>query len=133
MTDEVPTFRSQVFLWGADMQPSRIRARWPQARFVSLARADGVIAAGVGLGWYELGPEVWGIVVETGEPQEGAMLPLWLPDGSAMTAMVVGDRSAFGTLPEALAQAHYWELPAAYRERLQEAIITLTPAVQERG
>ena len=119
MTADVPAFRSRVFLWGADMQPSRIRARWPRARFVSLARADGVIAAGVGLGWYGLGPEVWGIIVETGEPQEGAMVPLWLRDGSTATAMAVGDRAEFGTVDEALAQARYWELPAAYRERLE--------------
>jgi len=133
MTGDVPAFRSKVFLCGADMQPSRIRARWPRARFVSLARADGVIAAGMGLGWYGLGPEVWGIVVETGELQEGWMLPLWLRDGSEATAMVVGDRAAFGTVSEALAQALYWELPAAYRERLQAAIITQPPAVQEQG
>lgn len=122
MSVELSAFRSRVFLCGADMQPSRIRARWPEARFVAMARADGVIAAGLGLGWYELGPEVWGIIVEAGEPQEGTMLPVWLRDGSAVTAMVVGDRAEFGTVGEALAQARYWELPAAYRDQLEAAV-----------
>lgn len=119
MTANVPAFRSRVFLCGADMQPSRIRARWPEARFVALAKADGVIAMGLGLGWYGLGPEVWGILVETGEPQVGTMLPLSLADGTSVTAMVSGDPSAFGTVAEALAQARYWELPAAYRDQLE--------------
>jgi hypothetical protein len=121
MTVDVPAFRSRVFLCGADMQPSRIRARWSQARFMSIARADGVLAAGLGLGWYGLGPEMWGIIVETGEPQRGAMLPLWLPDGTSVTAMAVDGPEAFGSLAEALAQARYWELPADYRDRLELA------------
>ena len=121
MTADVPAFRFRVFLCGADMQPSRIRARWPQARFVSIARADGVLAAGLGLGWYGLGPEIWGIVVETGEPQRGAMLPLWLADGTSVTAMAVDGPEAFGSVAEALAQARYWELPADYRDRLELA------------
>ena len=102
------------------MQPSRIRARWPNARFVAMARADGVIAAGLGLGWYGLGPDVWGILVETGEYQRGSMLPLWLADGTSVTAMVVDGPAGFGSPAEALAQANYWELPAAYRERLEQ-------------
>ncbi len=125
MTDTQPAFRSRVFLCGADMQPSRIRARWPAARFVAIARADGVIAAGLGLGWYGLGPDVWGILVETGEFQRGTMLPLRLVDGTSVTAMTDGDRAGFGTAAEALAQARYWELPADYRDRLEQAI---TPA-----
>lgn len=116
-----PAFRSRVFLCGADMQPSRIREVWPTSRFISIAKADGVISMGMGLGWYALGPDVWGIMVETGEVQKGTMLPLTLPDGSDVTAMMLGDPTAFGTLSEALAQARYWELPAEYRDRLEVA------------
>lgn len=122
MTADVPAFRTRVFLCGADMQPSRIRARWPESRFVAIARADGVISAGLGLGWYGLGPDVWGIIVETGEVQRGSMLPLRLADGTSVTAMTDGDAAGFGSLAEALAQARYWELPAAYRDRLEQAI-----------
>ena len=121
MTAELPAFRSRVFLCGADMQPSRIRARWPEARFVAMARADGVIAAGLGLGWYGLGPDVWGILVETGEEQRGTMLPLRLADSTSVTAMTDGDPAGFGSVAEALAQARYWELPTDYRDRLEQS------------
>lgn len=120
-------FRSRVFLAGADMNPVSIRQRWPDSRFVAIARADGVLAAGVGLGWYGLGPDIWGVVVETGEDQRGTFVPVSHRDGTNGTAMIVGSAETFGTLPEVLAQAHYWELPAAYRESLQ-AVIAKTSA-----
>lgn len=122
MSTDLPAFRRRVFLCGADMQPGRIRARWPEARFVAIARADGVVAAGLGLGWYGLGPDVWGIVVETGEIQRGTMLPLRLADGTHVTAMTDGDPAGFGSPTEALAQARYWELPADYRDRLEQVV-----------
>lgn len=115
-------FRSRVFLAGADMNPVSIRQRWPDARFVGIARADGVLAAGVGLGWYGLGPDIWGVVVETGEEQRGTFVPVSFRDGTAATAMIVGGAENMGTLPDVLAQAHYWELPATYRETLQAVI-----------
>lgn len=124
-SSDIPAFRTRVFLAGASMRPSAIRARWPHARLVSIARADGVIAMGLGLGGYELGPELWGIVVETGEVQRGTMLPLWLPDGSSITAMSPGGPEEFGTVADALAQARYWELPASYRERLEAVAAAL--------
>jgi hypothetical protein len=104
------------------MNPVTIRQRWPEARFVGIARADGVLAAGMGLGWYGLGPDIWGIVVETGAEQQGTMVPVTLRDGTNGTAVIVGGVEQVGTLPDVLAQAHYWELPAVYREQLQRVI-----------
>ncbi len=117
-----PDFRRRVFLCGADMDPIAIRQRWPEARFSGIAKADGIITTALGLQPYAFGPDVWGIVVDTGVEQPGAMIPLTLRDGAPATAMGAADASRFGTLKDALAQAFYWELPAAYRERLQAAI-----------
>lgn len=121
MTDPFP-FRSRVFLCGADMRPSAIRRRWPAARFVALARAGGFLTRGIGLPSDAFGPEVWGIVVETGERQRGTPLPVTLRDGTETTAMIVGDPSEIGSPDEILAQARYWELPEAYRERIEAYI-----------
>jgi hypothetical protein len=121
-TETSPAFRRQVFLCGADMDPISIRQRWPEARFTGIARVDGIITGALGLPPYAFGPDVWGIVVDTGAEQPGAMIPLTLRDGSSATAMGTADASRFGTLKDALAQALYWELPAAYREQLQAAI-----------
>jgi hypothetical protein len=115
-------FRRRVFLCGADMDPTAIRKRWPESRFVGIAKADGIITRALGLPPSAFGPEVWGIVVDTGAEQPEAMIPLTLRDGSSATAMGSAEASRFGTLKDALAQALYWELPAAYRERLQAAI-----------
>ncbi len=49
------------------------------------------------------------------------MLPLRLIDGTSVTAMTDGDPAGFGSVTEALAQARYWELPANYRDRLEQA------------
>jgi hypothetical protein len=117
-----PDFRRRVFLCGADMDPVVVRQRWPDARFTGIARADGIITRALGLSPYAFGSEVWGIVVDTGEEQSGAMIPLTLRDGSPATAMGTADAARFGTLKDALAQALYWELPAAYRDQLQAAI-----------
>ncbi len=104
------------------MDPITIRQRWPEARFAGIAKADGIITGALGLPSYAFGPDVWGIVVDTGSEQSGAMIPLTLRDGTSTTAMGTADAARFGTLKDALAQALYWELPAAYREQLQAAI-----------
>lgn len=121
MSDALP-FRSRVFLCGANMRPGAIRARWPAARFVALAQAGGFLTQWIGLPADAFGPNVWGIVVETGEWQRGTILPLTLRDGTESTAMVVGDPAEVGTPAEILAQARYWELPEAYRDRIEAYI-----------
>ncbi len=125
MTDEIstaPAFKSRVFLWGADMNPSAIRSRWPGGRFVSIARASGFLTRGAGLPPDAFGPEIWGIVVETGAEQAGMPLPLELPGGAGTTAMLTGKPGDLGSPAGMLAEADYWELPQGYRDRIQAFI-----------
>ncbi len=126
-TDEVlavPGFKSRVFLWGADMNPTAIRSRWRDGRFVTIARAAGLLTRGVGLPPTAFGTEVWGIVVETGVEQQGMPLPLTLPGGASTTAMLTGEPDAVGAPAGILAEANYWELPQAYRDRILAFIET---------
>lgn len=121
-THAAPAFKSRVFLWGADMNPTTIRSRWPGGRFVTVARATGHLTRGAGMAANAFGPEIWGVVVETGEEQQGVPLPLTLPDGASATAMLTDDSGSLGAPAEILAEANYWELPQAYRDRIQAAI-----------
>ena len=128
MTAAPDGFHSRVFLCGANMEPAAIRARWPEAQFVALARADGVLTQGIGLPANAFGPDIWGIVVETGTRQRGSYLPLTLRDGTDATAIMADDAAALGSLKDILAQARYWELPEAYRNQIEVAITANTPA-----
>ncbi len=114
-----PAFTSRVFLWGADMNPTAIRRRWPEGRFIAIAHATGLLTRRAGLPAGAFGPEVWGIVVETGAAQAGTPVPLALPDGTEATAMLTSEPDAIGALADILAEATYWELPQAYRDRIQ--------------
>ena len=104
------------------MNPISINARWEGARFLTIARADGVLAQGTEWGKGAFGPDVWGIVVETNVEQVGMPVPLKLPDGTPATAMLVGDRSDLGSPSEILAEANYWELPDAYRDHIRAVV-----------
>ncbi len=113
-----PAFKTRAFLWGADMNPTTIRRRWPEGRFVTIARAAGLLTRGAGLPAGAFGPEVWGIIVETGAAQAGTPVPLALPDGSEATAMLMAEPEAIGSAIDILTEANYWELPQAYRDRI---------------
>ncbi len=126
--DETPVghaFKSRVFLWGADMNPTTVRARWPGSRFVATARAAGLLSRSAGLPPEAFGPEIWGIVVETGDVQRGTPVPLTLADGASATAMLVDAPGGAGNPAEILAEARYWELPQAYRDRIVAFIDTV--------
>ncbi|MBA2470576.1 MAG: hypothetical protein H0V37_14315 [Chloroflexia bacterium] len=123
-TPVAPAFKSRVFLWGADMNPTAIRARWPRSRFVAIACATGILSRSAGLRPNAFGPEIWGIMVETGEDQRGTLVPLTLAHGASATAMVVDAPGGFGTPAGILAEARYWELPQAYRDRIEAFIDT---------
>ena len=122
MTDAAPPFRSRVFLCGANMNPVAIRQRWAEARFVGLASAAGWLTRGLGLPPNAFGTTIWGIVVETGAYQRGTLLPITMRDGTATTAMLVGEAADIGALPDILAEARYWELPEAYRRAIEACI-----------
>lgn len=117
-----PAFKSRVFLWGTDMNPITIRRQWPDGRFVAIARAAGLLTRGAGLPAGAFGPDIWGVIVDTGIAQAGTPVPLALPDGSEATAMLAGEPDATGGPIEILTEANYWELPQAYRDRIQAYI-----------
>ncbi|MDQ3653561.1 MAG: hypothetical protein M3457_00595 [Chloroflexota bacterium] len=121
-TPAAPAFKSRVFLWGADMNPTTIRSRWPNGRFVAIARAAGRLTRTAGMPKEAFGPEIWGIIVETRVEQQGTPLPLTLPDGVSATAMLAGEPGSLGTPADILAEANYWELPQTYRDRIQAFI-----------
>lgn len=128
MTAAPDGFHSRVFLCGANMEPASIRARWPEAQFVALARTNGMLTQGIGLPANAFGPDLWGIVIETGARQRGIYLPLTLRDGTSATAILVDDAAALGSLADILAQARYWELPEAYRNQIEAALAANSPA-----
>jgi hypothetical protein len=93
-----------LFLRGADMDPTRLRAARPEAKFVARARLA------------ESGkPGVWGILVEAPLAEADAALPLRpvaTDDGRSFAARA--DEAPSGDPAAVLAAARYWELPPAY-------------------
>ncbi len=105
-----------LFLSGAEMQPERVRASWPEARFVARGRLEprplGASMAPSGTRY-----EIWGIVIETPDaPAAGESRSAVTDDGRAFAVVVPAPDDAD---PAAvLAAARYWELPPAYVRRL---------------
>jgi hypothetical protein len=108
-----------LFLSGAEMQPERVRAVWPEARFVARGRLAprplGAVAAPAGAAY-----ETWGIILAapdgsaTGEPRAAET-----DDGRQMTVVVPAPDDADEAA--VLAAARYWELPPPYVRRLMRA------------
>ncbi len=105
-----------VFLSGAEMQPERVRATWPEARFMARGRLEprpiGAVVAPIGAQY-----ETWGIIVEIPPSAvEGEERGAISDDGRPFTVMVLSpeDRDAAAVL----AAARYWELPPVYVRRL---------------
>jgi hypothetical protein len=105
-----------VFLSGAEMQPERIRADWPQGRFVARGHVQRrPVEAALPPG--QTHDELWGLVIET---SDGAA------DGESTTALADDGRSFAVVVPApdeddpaaVLAAARYWELPPPYVRRL---------------
>lgn len=109
-----------VFLQGAEMQPSRVRAAWPGARFVArarlTARPQGPVFAPAAPAY-----EAWGIVVETGADADaaGEARAVTTDEGETLAVRVLPPDVADAKL--ALAAAKYWELPSPYVRRLAYA------------
>lgn len=105
-----------LFMTGTAMQPERLRADRPEARFVARARLQprplGAVAAPAGAEY-----ETWGILLDA--PDAGATTEarqVVTDDGRLLEAVVVpaDDADPAGTL----AAARYWELPPAFVQRL---------------
>jgi hypothetical protein len=108
-----------LFLRGAEMEPERVRAAWPAARFVARGRLEprpmGAVVAPSGAEY-----ETWGIIVEL--PEElvvGETHGAVSDDGRACT--VIAPDPDDTDAAAVLAAARYWELPPAYVRRLARA------------
>ena len=101
------------------MEPERVRAAWPKARFVARARLQprplGAVPPPAGTTY-----ETWGILIETpGTDVAGEARGAVTDDGRAATTIVPPPDDVD---PAAvLAAAKYWELPPAYVRRLARA------------
>lgn len=112
-----------AFLCGADMNPLRIAdgAGLEGARFVAIASMEGSGAGHAGLPAAIGSGEIWGIVLAIASPPDGAasvMVPVALDDGTTHRAQLITGPETAGSVEDILAEAHYWELPVAYRDRL---------------
>ena len=108
-----------LFIHGAEMQPERVRAAWPDARFVARGRLQprplGNVPPPSGAEY-----ETWGIVVETPDaPVQGEARGVVTDDGRPFAAVVLAPDDADAAA--VLAAARYWELPPAYVRRLMIA------------
>lgn len=124
-----------AFLCGADMNPSLIggskgRAGLERARFVAIARIDGTLTGRAGLPPDLASGEIWGIalaIAPAADPARSSSTPIatvsivWR-DGTSAEAALMTDPTTVGTVADVLSEAHYWELPVAYRNRLQALV-----------
>jgi hypothetical protein len=108
-----------LFLHGAEMEPERVRAAWPEARFVARGRLQprplGATIAPTGARY-----ETWGIVIETPQAPVGGEARSVLTDDERALAVVVPPAAEVDPAA-ALAAAKYWELPPDYVRRLARA------------
>lgn len=122
------TTATLVFLCGADMNPLAIAARpgLERARFVAIARMEGNEAARAGLPSPLGTGQIWGIVLSAAPPPDVSAertVPVVLRDGTATSAILITGPQTAGTTVEILAEARYWELPVAYRDRLAAVLL----------
>jgi hypothetical protein len=118
-----------LFLSGADMDPTSVRASLPGAHFLARARvsadtneiadpfASHLVADGSPA-------EVWGILIAqpgendaTGESRQATT-----DDGRLFDVTLSGRQLASGKPDEVVSAARYWELPPRYVGRLRDAI-----------
>lgn len=118
-----------LFLHGAEMQPERVRAAWPEARFVARGRFQprplGALSPPVGAQY-----ETWGIIVEAPDgSMTGEERGVLTDDGRTITAIAPPPDDAD---PAAvLAAARYWELSPPYVRRLAQ--LATLPVQEETG
>jgi hypothetical protein len=104
-----------LFLQGAEMHPSRIRASWPEARFVARAQLTPRPYGGV-FPVTDPAYAAWGIVVEAPAEVQGDARQVTTDEGQGLHVVVPAPDDA--DPKEVLAAAKYWELPPPYVRRL---------------
>jgi hypothetical protein len=135
MTDEQA--RVYIFLSGAEMHPTTIRADFPEARFVARARVHarpGEISPpfATALEQHQARAEIWGILISwPNAPVNGALRETITDDGRTFQAVPGALPMVGGAPADALAQARYWELPPAYVARLHDALATTGSATSD--
>jgi hypothetical protein len=100
------------------MEPERIRAVWPEARFVARGRLQprplGAVVVPAGAQY-----ETWGLVIEAPDgAASGESRGAVTDDGRFFAVTVPPPDDADATA--VLAAAKYWELPPAYVRRLAQ-------------
>ncbi len=129
-----------LFLSGADMDPTKVRAIYPAAHFVARARvsaeaqeiaspfASHLVADGAQA-------EVWGILIEqpNGTSASGDFRQATTDDGRQIEAILAGDHQASGQPAAVFAAARYWELPPSYVGKLREAIAVAAEEPSDDG
>lgn len=121
-----------AFFCGADMNPLSIgngngRVGFARARFVAIASSMEESTAGrAGLPAALGTGEIWGIVLAIAPPHApppnpapSSMVTVVLRNGATTEAALMTDPTTVGTIAGVLAEARYWELPIAYRDRLE--------------
>ncbi len=105
-----------LFLSGAEMQPERVRAAWPDAQFLArahtLQRPVGAAPLPAGVQY-----ETWGILIDAPSANEAGETRTVVTDDGRMLPAVLSapDADDPGAV---LAAAKYWELPYPYVQRL---------------
>lgn len=110
-----------AILLGADMDPERIRQRPDTAggRFVGIGAVEASHVAQLGLPLPDVA-EVWGVVIRLapGKTLEGQRVPVSMRTGEQIEAVILTEATDLDDREAVLAEAHYWELPVAYRNVL---------------
>src|SRR4051794_27955500 len=129
MTRSMTEFGVYLFLSGADMDPTKVRAAYPAAHFLARARVSAEsqeiaspFAAQLGADGSPV--EVWGILIEQADQNgmSGESRQATTDDGRRFAAVLAGAQRASGQPDEVVAAARYWELPPAYVGKLRAAI-----------
>jgi hypothetical protein len=118
-----------LFLSGADMDPTKVRAAYPAAHFVARAWVNAEtqeIASPFASQFASNGAkaEVWGILIAqpNGRQASGIRRQAVTDDGRPFQVIVVGEQRVSGQPAAVVAAARYWELPPRYVGTLRDAI-----------
>jgi hypothetical protein len=111
---------SYLFLSGAETEPTALRSRYPDARFVARASISSGVAIAPAFGEAVDG-EIWGILIETANGS-GETATAVADDGRTFSASLPNLPLLDGEPEAVLATARYWELPPAFIGQLKVAL-----------
>lgn len=116
---------THLFLSGAEMNPTTVRAAYPGAQFVARARLQAnpdeiapLFAQALDAG----NDEIWGILLQRSDDQRNDAVRTAVTDDGRDVPVAPRLPLLDGDPEAVLAAARYWELPPAYIERLAIAV-----------